>query len=121
MSEDITSPKPINAEDEHLDQSLRPSRLSDYKGQEQLKKNLKIFLQAAKKRNEALEHVLFYGPPGLGKTTLAHILSSEMGVSIRVTSGPAIERAGDLASIRTNLEEHDILLIYEIHRLSKVG
>ena len=120
MPQDITSPKPIDTEDKHLDQSLRPSRLSDYKGQEQLKKNLKIFLQAAKKRNEALEHVLFYGPPGLGKTTIAHILSREMGVNIRITSGPAIERAGDLASILTNLEESDILFIDEIHRLNKV-
>lgn len=120
MPENLTNPKPIDPEDKHLDQSLRPSRLSSYKGQEQLKKNLKIFLQAAQKRNEALEHVLFYGPPGLGKTTLAHILSSEMGVSIRVTSGPAIERAGDLASILTNLEKNDILFIDEIHRLNKV-
>ncbi len=120
MLEDITSPEPIDTTDQHLDQSLRPSRLSDYKGQEQLKKNLKIFLQAAKKRNESLEHVLFYGPPGLGKTTLAHILSSEMGTNIRVTSGPAIERAGDLASILTNLEKQDILFIDEIHRLNKV-
>ncbi|MBM4401617.1 MAG: Holliday junction branch migration DNA helicase RuvB [Candidatus Cloacimonetes bacterium] len=120
MSQDLTSPEPIDTTDEHLDQSLRPTRLSDYKGQEQLKGNLKIFLQAAKKRNEALEHVLFYGPPGLGKTTLAHILSAEMGVNIRVTSGPAIERAGDLASILTNLEEHDILFIDEIHRLNKI-
>lgn len=120
MPEDITSPKHIDPEDKHLDVSLRPTGLADYKGQEQLKKNLKIFLQAAKKRNDALEHVLFYGPPGLGKTTLAHILSSEMGVNIKVTSGPAIERAGDLASILTNLEERDILFIDEIHRLNKV-
>ena len=102
-----------------FDRSLRPKKLTNFHGQTQLKKNLKIFITAAQKRKESLEHLLFYGPPGLGKTTLAHIIATEIGVNIRPTSGPAITRAGDLASILTNLETGDILFIDEIHRLSK--
>jgi Holliday junction DNA helicase RuvB len=100
--------------------SLRPRRLDDYIGQDQIKSNLRIQLEAAQKRGEALDHVLLYGPPGLGKTSLSLIISTEMGVAIRMTSGPAIEHAGDLASILTALEERDVLFIDEIHRLSRV-
>ena len=107
-------------EDAGVELSLRPRSLSEYIGQEKIKNNLSIFIEAAKGRNEALDHVLLYGPPGLGKTTLAYILSREMGVDIKVTSGPVIERPGDLAAILTNLHEHDILFIDEIHRLSHV-
>lgn len=106
------------SDDEEL--SLRPYSLSEYVGQEALKGNLRVFIEAAKKRNETLDHVLLYGPPGLGKTTLAHILSHEMGTHIRVTSGPSIERAGDLAAILSSLEAGDVLFIDEIHRLPKV-
>ncbi len=104
---------------DRLDHALRPTRLADIIGQEQIKENLQILIEAAKQREEALDHVLFYGPPGLGKTTLAHVLSNEMGVNIKVTAGPAIERAGDLAAILTNLRAGDILFIDEIHRLGK--
>jgi holliday junction DNA helicase RuvB len=100
--------------------SLRPKSLSEYIGQEKVKKNLSIFIEAAKGRREALDHVLLYGPPGLGKTTLAYIMAREMGVDIKVTSGPVIERPGDLAAILTNLHDQDILFIDEIHRLSHV-
>jgi len=100
--------------------SLRPRRLDEMIGQDRVKENLVILIQAAKGRNEALDHILFYGPPGLGKTTLAHILANEMGVNFKVTSGPAIERAGDLAAIITNLQTSDILFIDEIHRLGRV-
>src|SRR4030042_2829597 len=100
--------------------AIRPKTLDEFFGQEKVKKKLKTFLEAAKKRNEPLEHILFYGPPGLGKTTIAHVIANEMGSQIRVTSGPAIERAGDLASILTNLNDRDILFFDEIHRLSKV-
>jgi holliday junction DNA helicase RuvB len=106
-------------EDEKLDQNLRPSKLEDYIGQTAVKNNLNVVMQAAKQRSEVLEHVLLYGPPGLGKTTLAHIIAREMGVNIKVTSGPAIERSGDLASLLTNLSEGDVLFIDEIHRLNK--
>ncbi|MGB9613493.1 MAG: Holliday junction branch migration DNA helicase RuvB [Candidatus Margulisiibacteriota bacterium] len=99
---------------------LRPRKFEEFIGQEPIIKNLKIHMEAARARGEALEHMLFYGPPGLGKTTLANIIASEMGVNIRVTSGPAIERPGDLAAILTNLKEHDLLFIDEIHRLNKV-
>jgi Holliday junction DNA helicase RuvB len=102
------------------DTALRPRNLDDYLGQNQVKKRLRIFLDAAQARNESLEHVLLYGPPGLGKTSLAHVIAAEMKVNIRVTSGPAIERAGDLAAILTNLHKGDILFIDEIHRLGRV-
>ncbi|MCX8074786.1 MAG: Holliday junction branch migration DNA helicase RuvB [Clostridia bacterium] len=106
-------------EDVELDVTLRPHNFSEYIGQEKVKQNLKIYISAAKERNEQLDHVLLYGPPGLGKTTLASIIASEMGSSIKTTSGPAIEKAGDLAAILTNLKENDILFIDEIHRLRK--
>jgi len=107
-------------EEEGEELSLRPKTISEYIGQEKVKQNLSIFVDAAKGRREALDHVLLYGPPGLGKTTLAYIVSRELGVDIKVTSGPVIERPGDLAAILTNLHEHDILFIDEIHRLSHV-
>ncbi len=107
-------------EDEKLDQTIRPKNLEEFFGQEKVKKNLEIFMAAALKRQEPIEHTLLYGPPGLGKTTLAHIIAYEMKANIRITSGPAIERSGDLAAILTNLSDGDILFIDEIHRLNKV-
>lgn len=107
-------------DDAELDVNLRPQRLAEYVGQKHIKENLGVFVAAAKKRQQPMDHVLLHGAPGLGKTTLAHILAKEMGVNIRVTSGPAIERAGDLAAIVSNLENGDILFIDEIHRLNRV-
>ena len=105
--------------DDRLDLALRPTRLNEIIGQDQVRENLSILIDAAKQRNESLDHVLFYGPPGLGKTTLSHVLANEMGVNIRITSGPAIGKAGDLAAILTNLRAGDILFIDEIHRLGR--
>ena len=121
----MTEPKdrPLDPEakpGDRVDHALRPHMLTDLIGQEQVKENLSILIAAARKRGEALDHVLFYGPPGLGKTTLANVLANEMGVNIKTTSGPAIERAGDLAAILTNLRAGDVLFIDEIHRLGRV-
>ncbi len=118
--EELDIASPVSQADETLfEATLRPQKLADYVGQEKIKANLKILVDAAAVRKETLEHILLYGPPGLGKTTLAHIISREVGVNIKVTSGPAIEKTGDLASILTNLAENDILFIDEIHRLNK--
>jgi len=116
----LTDPKLQNNEDQLLDRTLRPSSFGEYFGQEKIKKNLKILIEAAKKRGESIEHVLLYGGSGLGKTTLAHIIAKELNSNIKITSGPAIEKIGDLASILTNLEKGDILFIDEAHRLNKL-
>ena len=108
----------LDEEEKRYEATLRPPSLSEYIGQEKVKENLNIFIEAAKRRSEALDHVLFYGPPGLGKTTLAYIISRELGVGIKATSGPAIERQGDLAAILTNLQKNEVLFIDEIHRLN---
>ena len=115
----IVSPQVINGDDSDIDYSLRPKTLSEYIGQDKVKENMSIYIEAAKKRGEPLDHVLLYGPPGLGKTTLSNIIAHEMGVNIRVTSGPAIEKAGDLAALLTSLQAGDVLFIDEIHRLSR--
>ena len=118
MTERIISPK-NKAEEVGFDVGLRPQSLEEYIGQDRVKENLSILIEAAKARQEALDHVLIYGPPGLGKTTLAHVLANEMGVNIKVTAGPAIERAGDLAAILTNLRQGDVLFVDEVHRLGR--
>lgn len=114
----IVAPQVIKDDDADFDYSLRPKTLSEYIGQDKVKENMSIYIEAAKKRGEALDHVLLYGPPGLGKTTLSNIIAHEMGVNIRVTSGPAIEKTGDLVAILTSLQAGDVLFIDEIHRLS---
>ena len=118
MMDRIVEIEKFDSEEESVELSLRPDAWSEYIGQEQIKKNLGVFIQASKKRDEALDHVLFFGPPGLGKTTLALIIATEMNANIKVTAAPMIEKSGDLAAILTNLEEGDILFIDEIHRLS---
>jgi Holliday junction DNA helicase RuvB len=116
----ITSPAVVSVHEEAQERALRPKMLGEYVGQEKIRGQLEIFIEAAKKRKEPLDHVLLFGPPGLGKTTLAHIIAREMGVNMRHTSGPVLERAGDLAALLTNLEPNDVLFIDEIHRLSPV-
>ncbi len=118
FDERLLSAKVMKADDE-TEESLRPHRLNEYIGQDRIKENLDIYMRAAKNRDEALDHVLLYGPPGLGKTTLAYIIAAEMGVSIRITSGPALEKSGDVVALLTNLQKGDILFIDEIHRLSR--
>ena len=115
----IIRPEIENGQEEKLENTLRPQSFDEYIGQSKVKENMKIYIEAAKKRSEPLDHCLFYGPPGLGKTTIANIIANEMNSNIKITSGPAIEKAGDLAAILTNLSENDVLFIDEIHRLSK--
>lgn len=117
--ERLINPELENSGEERLENSLRPKTLDEYIGQNKIKENMKIYIEAAKKRGEPLDHVLLYGPPGLGKTTLSNIISNEMNSNIKITSGPAIEKPGDLAALLTNLSEFDVLFIDEIHRLSK--
>lgn len=118
-NENITSPELESSEEERLETSLRPKVLKEYIGQDKVKESMKIYIEAAKKRGEPLDHVLLYGPPGLGKTTLSNIIANEMNSNIKITSGPAIEKPGDLAAILTNLSEFDVLFIDEIHRINK--
>lgn len=116
----IVAPQPVSPNEESIERALRPKALEEYVGQQRAREQLEIFIAAARKRGEALDHVLLFGPPGLGKTTLAHIIAHEMGVQLRQTSGPVLERPGDLAALLTNLERNDVLFIDEIHRLSPV-
>jgi Holliday junction DNA helicase RuvB len=116
----LIAPAPLGVQEEALERALRPRQLDEYVGQEKIRGQLSIFIEAARRRKEPLDHVLLFGPPGLGKTTLAHIVAREMGVNLRQTSGPVLERAGDLAALLTNLEPNDVLFIDEIHRLSPV-
>ncbi len=119
-TERIVAASPSSPNEEAIERALRPSTLAEYVGQPKVREQLGIFIEAARKRGEALDHLLLFGPPGLGKTTLAHIVAREMGVNLRVTSGPVLERPGDLAALLTNLEKNDVLFIDEIHRLSPV-
>ncbi len=114
----VHAPEPMDGEERQAEVRLRPAALSEYVGQSKIKENLKVYIEAAKRRGEALDHVIFYGPPGLGKTTLSHIIANEMGVSLKATSGPAVAHPGDLAAILSNLSEGDIFFIDEIHRLA---
>src|SRR6476659_5332896 len=120
MSEPRVISPTISREDSALEATIRPSRLADYLGQQAVKEQLGIYIEAARRRGEALDHVLIFGPPGLGQTTLSHVIANELGVNLRSTSGPVIERAGDLAALLTNLQPRDVLFVDEIHRLSPV-
>ena len=120
MTEDRIIAPAATREDEAIEASIRPRRLDEYLGQQPVREQMQIYIEAARQRGEALDHVLIFGPPGLGKTTLSHVIANELGVSLRVTSGPVIEKAGDLAALLTNLQPHDVLFVDEIHRLSPV-